>query len=93
MFTKKDMQQIDYEYFIVKNTTLYNICLVSKNTKHSWIIQPRMNNGYRSLTVLHRHGEIGEYHTQPYFHPHTITEAQVLIKLHDDFQLNGRKNK
>ena len=91
MFTQKDMKQIDRDYFVVTATNLYNICLVSKNTKHSWIIQPRTDNGHRSLIILHRHGTSGEYHTQPHFHPRSILQAQELIKSHDLFQLNGRK--
>lgn len=80
MFTRKDISQIDRDYFVVNATTLYNICMVSKNTNHSWIIQPRTINGHRSLIILHRHGTSGEYHTQPYFHPRSILQAQELIK-------------
>ena len=91
MFTRKDISQIDRDYFVVNATTLYNICLVSKNTKHHWTIQPQTINGHRSLIVLHRHGNSGEFHVQPHFHPRTISQAQDLIKSHDRFQLNGRK--
>lgn len=91
MFTRKDISQIDRDYFVVNATTLYNICLVSKNTKHHWTIQPQSINGHRSLIVLHRHGNSGEFHVQPHFHPRTISQAQDLIKSHDRFQLNGRK--
>ena len=91
MFTQKDISQIDRDYFVVNATTLYNICLVSKNTKHHWTIQPQTINGHRSLIVLHRHGKSGEFHVQPHFHPRSISQAQDLIKSHDRFQLNGRK--
>ena len=89
MFTLKDISQIDRDYFVVNATTLYNICLVSKNTKHHWTIQPQTINGHRSIIVLHRHGNSGEYHVQPYFHPSSILQAQELIKSHDRFQING----
>lgn len=91
MFDKKDILQIDRDYFIVKSSTCYNICLQSKNTKHHWTIQPVTNNGFRSLIVLHRHGNSGDFHIQPKFHPRTVSQAQELIKSHDLFQLNGRK--
>ena len=91
MFNKKDLSQIDRVYFKVNAATCYNICLQSKNTKHHWIIQAIMNNGFRSLIIHHRHGNIGEYHIQPRFHPRSVKQAQEMIKSHDLYQLNGRK--
>ena len=91
MFNKKDLSQIDKTYFKVAAATCYNICLQSKNTKHHWIIQSIINNGFRSLIIYHRHGNNGEFHIQPRFHPRSVAQAQELIKSHDLFQLNGRK--
>ena len=91
MFTQEDFSQINKDYFIIRITTPYNIHLISKNTKHHWVIQPQTFNNCRILTVLHRHGQSGEFHIQPRFHPHSVDQAQELIKSHDKFQLNGRR--
>lgn len=82
MFNNKDMQQIDRKYFMVKETSCYNIHLQSRNTRHHWTIQPVTNNGHRSLVVLHKHKDVGEFHIQPFFHPCDVSEAQRLTNTH-----------
>ena len=94
MYSKKDFDQIDYNYFYVKTLNAYNICLQSKNSKHYWNIQCQEIKNRRSLIVLHRHKNSGDFHIQPHYHPRTIEQAQDLIKEHDEFHLNVRlKNK
>lgn len=94
MYSKKDFDQIDYNYFYVKTLNAYNICLQSKNSIHYWNIQCQEIKNRRSLIVLHRHENSGNFHVQLYYHPRTIEQAQDLIKEHDEFHLNVRlKNK
>lgn len=92
MFNRQDIQGIDKSYFTVISVTAYYIELKSKNTKHIWIIYSRMLFwGKRSLIVYHKHRESDPPHIQLKFHPRNICEAQILIKNHDEWQLNGRK--
>lgn len=45
MFTKKEKGLIDRAYFKVIRETEGFIEITSKNTKHCWIIQKRLNKG------------------------------------------------
>ncbi len=92
MFSKKDFEQIDRDYFYVKSETGYNIILQSQNTNHIWTIHcADLSERVRIIEVYHQHKESDISHIQPNFHPHSVKEAQIMIKKHDAYQLNGRK--
>lgn len=94
MYSKRDFDQIDHNYFNVKAMNGYNICLQSKNSKHYWTIQCQEFKNKRSLIVFHRHYSSGYFHVQSHYHPRTVEQAQDLIKEHDNFHLTVRlKNK
>ena len=92
MFQKKEMNEIDRQYFEVKETKAYHIILKSKNCGHIWDIQSKETTwGKRSLVIYHKHKEADPFHEQAMMHPRTVTEAQELIKKHDKWHLEGRK--
>ena len=91
MFRQNELQEIDQEYFEVKEASIYNIVLHSKSTGHIWNIQSReLFPGKRSIAIRHKHKRSDPYHEQALMHPKTITEAQELIMKHDAWHLNGR---
>ena len=63
-----------------------DIILKSNNTGHIWDITCQDNPRGRSLIINHKHNETDPYHVQPQMHPQTITEAQEMIKKHDEWQ-------
>ncbi len=92
MFTFKDFQKIDTNYFTVLEQTAYNIILKSKNTGHTWALQDKsLDSTTRSLIVLHKHNDMDSFHVQPAYHPRTLLQFQKLVKKHDKYQLSKDK--
>ncbi len=94
MFTEKDFAEIDGSYFDTLLKSCYHIILKSRNTEHVWDIYCRSSCLMKSIVVYHKHHEQDTFHEQPNMHPHSIEEAQRLIKKHDeDFLLHKDKKR
>mgnify|MGYP006976467083 CR=1 FL=1 len=86
MFTNTEKSFIDKAYFKVIRETEGFIEVISKNTKHCWIIQKRLNKGKRKIYLYHKHSDKVEYYHQ---HNKTFTVRQAVedIKGHDEYVL------
>ncbi len=90
MFTKRDFNQIDTDYFLVLERSVYHIVLKSKRTSHTWDIYYKPFSGGYSLVVNHKHRDKDIFHVQPHFHPRSISAAQEMIKRHDAWHIKTR---
>lgn len=89
MFTQEELLEIDRDYFFVMNESGLHVMVKSNNTGHVWDIESQsLTMGKRSIVIHHKHKDEQAFHIQPNMHPHTITEAQEMIKKHDEWQLN-----
>ena len=91
MFSLKDFSSINMRYFKVLKINFFCITLQSNNTLHYWHLIAHDYGQAKSIEILHRHGDSGEYH----FHGRacTLKEAINSIKDHDRFQLTVRKRR
>lgn len=90
MFTAKELNSIDRNYFYVIDVSDTIVRLQSKNTLHGWhIVQP--DNEYVSYSgciIYHRHENQYEYHRHGY--AKNLQDAIKQIKSHDQFQIKNR---
>ena len=91
MFTLKDMEEIDPNYFDIIDRSSFSVTIRSKNTKHYWHIENADGDNYRSCKIYHKHNEKDSYHLHG--HAGTLVGCIHTIKEHDSFQLNGRQNR
>lgn len=86
MFTKKEKGLIDRAYFKIVRETEGFVEVISKNTRHCWIIQKRLSQGKRKIYLYHKHSDKDEYYHQ---HNRTFTVGQAIhdIKDHDRYVL------
>lgn len=88
LFTIKDIQSIDRNYFNVLQESCYAVTLQSKNTKHYWHITHQAYSHFSSCIIEHKHHYSDSYH--PHRNQKNLKAAMVAIKSHDDFQINVR---
>ena len=89
MFSAEELQSLDRKYFEVLWADEVDITLISKNTRHIWLIH---NAGYPhegSSVIFHAHSPDLPYHQHG--RANTLRQALKGIKRHDKWQLNGRK--
>lgn len=84
MFTNTEKSLIDEKYFKIIRETDGFIEVISKNTRHCWIIQKRHNQGKRKIYLYHKHSSHDAYYHQ---HNRTFTVGQAIydIKGHHDY--------
>ncbi|MGN8773368.1 hypothetical protein [Candidatus Weimeria sp. HCP3S3_B5] len=89
MFTRKELEAIDRNYFAVIVANDYDVTLMSKNTHHVWRLHNAEMPDGNIVVIFHKHHASDPYH----FHGRcgTLNGAMREIKRHDLFQLNGRK--
>ena len=88
MFDKESLQSIDRNYFEVIRADEVDVTMISKNTRHIWLIH---NAGYPqegSCVVFHAHSPAQPYHQHG--RANTLRQAVKSIKGHDKWQLQGR---
>jgi len=86
VFTNTEKKLIDKKYFKIVRDTEGFVEVISKNTKHCWIIQKRLSQGKRRIYLYHKHSIKDEYYHQ---HNKTFTVRQAIddIKGHDGYVL------
>ena len=85
MFTKKDIESIDRNYFRVKSAGCYGITLQSKNTKHCWYITSEEYGQIKTCTIYHTHHEGTPMHQHG--HGGNLNTCIRKIKDHDVYQI------
>ncbi len=93
MFKKEDLQCLDRKYFEILQESGYHITMESNLTGHIWDIAWRENPTGKSFVISHKHKASDPFHLQPRMHPKTVEEAQEMIKDHDRWVLEKKKNK
>lgn len=85
MFSKKDINNLDREYFDILGSSPFAITLKSKNTSHEWHILYTVGLNWKSCKVYHRHHHDDAWH----WHGSKPTLAASIedIKDHDRYQL------
>lgn len=87
MFTKKEKRLIGEGYFTIIRETEWYIEILSKNTKHCWIICKNLNGRDLPVIIYHKHSQKTKY-----YHKHwktwSIPKAVESIKQHDTYVLN-----
>lgn len=91
MFTQKQLQSLDPNYFDIIQATGYCIVLRNKCTGHYWAIG---GNGYgSSVSIRHRHNLQSPWHLQSFYgKAHTLQGAIKSIRAHDNYQLCKEKD-
>lgn len=86
MFTLKEVNSIDTDYFRIIQTGSYAVTLQSKNTKHCWhILSVQSYKKHCSCHIYHTHQEYTPFHFQTT--APQISAAIAVIKRHDKYQL------
>ena len=62
MFTQKEVNSIDLEYFCIIQLGGYAVTIKSKNTRHCWHIVSQSYKTHSSCQVYHTHQENTPYH-------------------------------
>lgn len=91
MFTQKELEGIDRNYFNIIKASCFCVTLQSKNTRHYWHIVHIEYPTFQTCQIYHNHNRFGPYH-QHHNRP-TLEKAIKDIKSHDDFQINVRDKK
>lgn len=91
MFSQKDLRSIDRKYFHVLKANYFCMTLQSKNTLHYWHLIDQEYAKAKTIEILHRHRDTGEYHTHS--HAPTFNQAIKSIQSHDQFQITVRKRR
>ena len=89
MFSAEELNTLDRKYFEVLRADEVDIALISRNTRHIWLIH---NAGYPyegSSVIFHAHSPALPYHQHG--RANTLRQALRGIKRHDKWQMNGRK--
>ena len=85
MFSSKDIDSIDKEYFEVKEASYGCIVLQSRNTGHLWCVTGSgIGNG---VTLRHKHKWADTWHPQSFYMKgrHNLAGAIKAIQAHDEF--------
>ena len=85
MFTQKDINSIDRNYFRVIHAGCYGVTLQSKNTRHCWFIQPEDLGTISHCIIWHTHHEGTAMHEHG--HGRDIASCIRKIKDHDVYQI------
>lgn len=85
MFTKKDIECIDLNYFEVLSAGCYSVAIKSRNTGHCWFILHQEYPKFKTCTIYHTHREGTPYHKHG--HGRTLESCIHQIQSHDDYQL------
>ncbi|WP_044914155.1 hypothetical protein [Butyrivibrio sp. WCE2006] len=83
MFTEKDIQGLGYFEVMSLSETIE---LLSRNTLHCWMIYVKGT----IYELYHKHSIFDEYHHQTDYG--SLFDCILDIVLHDEYQMNGRKN-
>lgn len=89
MFSAKELEAIDKNYFSIIMAHEYDVTLMSKNTKHIWYLHSIELPDREQVIVFHKHHASDPYHSHSKCG--TLKKAIRDIRGHDEFQLNGRK--
>ena len=89
MFSTEELLSLDRLYFDVICADAYDVILMSKNTGHVWYIHNPEYPEPGDCIIFHKHHVSDQYHT----HSRSCSLGSALrqIRVHDAFQLNGRK--
>lgn len=88
MFNAEELNSLDRNYFEIIRADEVDVTLISKNTRHIWLIH---NAGYPyegSSVIFHAHSPALPYHQHAY--ANTLRQAVRSIRRHDSWQLQGR---
>ena len=88
MFTTKELESIDRNYFHVIGTSCYAVTLQSKNTKHYWHILHQQYRTFTSCAIQHKHNAEDPFHD--YKSAPNLKQAIEGIKNHDHYHLYVR---
>lgn len=89
MFDTEELKKLDREYFEVIRADEVDVTVISKNTRHIWLIH---NAGYPApgcCVIFHAHSPALPYHQHG--RANSLRQAIKSIKGHDRWQMNGRK--
>ena len=90
MLTKKDLLLISSEYFVILKKTNYYIEVLSKNTRHCWMIYKHGSVDRYPVWIYHKHRQ-----KDLCYHLHrkkrSVEAAIKEIESHDKYQSAGRK--
>ena len=89
MFTLREIQSIDTNYFHIIDANLFTVTVQSQSTKHCWHIEHQSYPHFSSCKIYHTHNTSTPYHLHG--HATTLHKALIQIMEHDAFQLNHRK--
>ncbi len=87
MITNRDIHFINLGYFEILRRTDDYIEIMSKNTRHCWIIHKHKFNDNMKVYLYHKHKQ-----KQPYYHRHwqtySVKRAVESIISHDNYVIS-----
>lgn len=88
MFTKREMQLFGGGYFTIIRVEEKYIEVISRSTKHQWIVFKKSMDSDKPVTLYHKHTA-----TIKYYHKHwetwTVKQAVESIKSHDSYVIEN----
>lgn len=91
MFTQKELDSIDLEYFRIIQLGGYAVTIKSKNTRHCWHIVSQSYKNYSSCQIYHTHQEHTPYHLHG--KAGSLQAAIQVVQNHDTYLLHKTKNR
>lgn len=88
MFSKKEIDSIDVEYFRIIQLSGYAITIQSKNTRHCWHIISQICGNRSICQIYHTHKERTPYHLHRKVS--CLKSAIIHIKKHDEYQMSKK---
>lgn len=88
MFTQKELESIDPNYFKIIKASCFCVTLQSKNTRHYWHIIHIEYPSFQTCQIYHNHNKFGPYHQHR--NSPTLGKAIQEIQSHDYYQINVR---
>ena len=89
LFHTKEFENIDNRYFTIIMANEYDVMLISNNPRHVWYIHNTEYPARESCMVFYKHKASHSHHNHG--KSSSLGKAIQSIKLHDEFQLSGRK--
>ena len=92
MFSVKDLQSLDQNYFVIIVADPYDVTIMSRNTGHYWYLHNPEYPEDGTTIIFHRHhGGSTPYHLHG--RASSLNRAVKSIQSHDSWQMKGRPNK
>lgn len=89
MFDAEELKKLDRDYFEVIRADEVDVTVISKNTRHIWLIHNASYPAPGNCIIFHAHLPALPYHQHG--RANSLRQAILSIQSHDRWQMYGRK--